>query len=61
VRAGIVGTMTARNVVGACALVALIGVAVYLLAQIPWEFTLGGILALVGILVAVGHDAPDAP
>ncbi|HVV89682.1 MAG TPA: hypothetical protein VHB53_04230 [Solirubrobacterales bacterium] len=59
-RADIVGTMTARNVVGACALVALVGVAIYLLAQIPWEYTLAGIVALVGILVLVAHDAPDA-
>jgi hypothetical protein len=30
--------MAARNVVGAIALLALIGVGIYLLAQIPWEF-----------------------
>ena len=37
---------------------ALIAVGIYLLAQIPWEFTLGGLLALAGILYAVGRDAP---
>jgi len=52
--------MAARTIVGAVALLVLIGVAVYLLAQIPWEFTLAGVLALAGILLAVGHDAPDA-
>ena len=52
--------MAARTIVGAVALLALLGVAVYLLAQIPWEFTVAGILALVGILVAVGRGAPDA-
>ena len=52
--------MRARNIVGAIALLALIGVGIYLLAQIPWEFALGGILALIGIFTAVGRDAPDA-
>jgi hypothetical protein len=52
--------MTARTVVGALALLALIAIGVYLLFQIPWEFGVGGIVALAGILYAVGHDAPDA-
>jgi hypothetical protein len=52
--------MAARNVVGAIALLALVGIAIYLLAQIPWEFALGGLLALIGIFIAVGRDAPDA-
>jgi hypothetical protein len=52
--------MTARTIVGICALVALIGITGYLLLQIPWEFAIGGILALVGIFLAVGSDAPDA-
>ena len=52
--------MVARTIVGICGLLALLGVAVYLLAQIPWEFVLGGVLALVGIWLAVGRDAPDA-
>ena len=52
--------MTARTIVGAIALLVLIGVAIYLLAQIPWEFAVGGVLALVGIFFAVAHDAPDA-
>jgi hypothetical protein len=52
--------MTARTIVGAIALLVLIGVAIYLLFQIPWEFALGGIVALAGIFYAVGRDAPDA-
>jgi hypothetical protein len=52
--------MAVRNIVGAVALIALIGVAIYLLAQIPWEFGVGGVLALAGILYAVGRDAPNA-
>ncbi|HEY2052578.1 MAG TPA: hypothetical protein VGH14_01435 [Solirubrobacterales bacterium] len=52
--------MTARTIVGALALLVLIGVSIYLLAQIPWEFALAGVLALVGIFYAVGRDAPDA-
>jgi hypothetical protein len=52
--------MTSRTIVGAIALLALIGVGIYLLAQIPWEFALSGILALAGILWAVGRDAPGA-
>lgn len=52
--------MTARTVIGAVALLALLGVAVYLLLQIPAVFAIGGIVALAGILWAVGHDAPDA-
>jgi 1,4-dihydroxy-2-naphthoate octaprenyltransferase len=52
--------MLARNVVSTIALLALLGVAIYLLAQIPWEFAVGGILALAGIFYAVGHDAPNA-
>ncbi len=52
--------MTSRTIVGAIALLALIGVAIYLLAQIPWEFAVGGILALIGIFIAVNRDAPDA-
>jgi hypothetical protein len=52
--------MTARTIVGALALLALIGVAIYLLFQIPWEFTVAGVIALGGILLAVGWDAPDA-
>jgi hypothetical protein len=52
--------MTARTIVGAIALLAPIGVGIYLLAQSPWEFAIGGILALIGILIAVGRDAPDA-
>jgi cell division protein FtsW (lipid II flippase) len=52
--------MTARTIVGACGLLAIVGIAIYLLAQIPWEYTLGGVAALVGIFVLVVHDAPDA-
>ncbi len=52
--------MTARTIVGVIGLLALFGVAVYLLFQIPAVFAIGGIVALVAILWAVGHDAPDA-
>lgn len=52
--------MAARTIVGAGAFLALLGITIYLLFQIPWEFTIAGILALAGILIAVGHDAPDA-
>jgi hypothetical protein len=52
--------MTTRTIVGLIGLLALFGVAVYLLLQIPAVFAIGGIVALVAILVAVGHDAPDA-
>lgn len=52
--------MTARTIVGAIGLVVLLGVAVYLLFQVPVVFAIGGIVALVAILWAVGHDAPDA-
>jgi hypothetical protein len=52
--------MTARTIVGAIVLLALLGVAVYLLLQIPAVFAIGGIVALAAILWAVGHDAPDA-
>jgi preprotein translocase subunit SecF len=56
---GKVGTMTARTIVGACVLAVLAGVAIYLLLQIPWEFGIGGLVALVAILFTIAHDAPD--
>jgi hypothetical protein len=52
--------MTARTIVGAIGLLALLGVAIYLLVQIPWEYGVGGILVLGGLLWALGSDAPDA-
>ena len=52
--------MAARTIIGICALVALLGVSIYLLFQVPAVFAIGGIVALVAILAAVGHDAPDA-
>ena len=52
--------MASRTIVGICALATLIGVAIYLLLQIPWEFGVFGILTLVGILFAIGIDEPDA-
>jgi preprotein translocase subunit SecF len=52
--------MIARTIIGLCGLLAVLGIGIYLLFQIPWEFALGGIVALAGILYAVGHDAPDA-
>lgn len=51
--------MTARTIVGACGLAVLVGVGIYLLVQIPWEFGIGGIVVLAAILFAIGHDAPD--
>ena len=52
--------MTARTIVGLLGLVVLFGIAVYLLFQIPWEYGVGGILVLGGILWALGVDSPDA-
>jgi hypothetical protein len=52
--------MTARSIVGIIGLAVLAGVAIYLLFQIPWEFGIGGVVALVGILLAIGIDEPDA-
>jgi hypothetical protein len=51
--------MSARTIVGIVGLAALLGVTVYLLLQIPWEFAIGGILALAAILLAFSIDAPD--
>jgi hypothetical protein len=51
--------MTARTIVGICGLAALFGVTVYLLFQIPAVMAIGGIVALVAILFALGVDAPD--
>jgi hypothetical protein len=50
----------ARTIVGAGALVALVGVGIYLLLQIPAAFAIGGVVALAAILALLGHDAPDA-
>ena len=52
--------MTARTIVGLLGLVVLFGIAVYLLFQIPWEYTVGGILALAGLLLIIGTNEPDA-
>jgi hypothetical protein len=52
--------VTARTIVGVIGLLALLGVAVYLLFQVPAAFAIGGVVALVAILWAVGHDAPHA-
>jgi hypothetical protein len=51
--------MTARTIVGLLGLVALFGIAVYLLFQIPWEYTVGGILALAGLWAIVGTSEPS--
>lgn len=51
--------MTARTIVGLFTIAALLGVTTYLLLQIPWEFGVGGILALAGLLFALSVDAPD--
>ena len=52
--------MTARAIVGLLGLAALFGVTAYLLFQIPWEYGVGGIVVLVGILLVLGVDEPDA-
>ena len=52
--------MTARTIVDLLGLVVLLGIAVYLLFQIPWQYGVGGIVVLVGILAVIGADAPDA-
>jgi preprotein translocase subunit SecF len=51
--------MTARTIVGLCGLTALLGIAVYLLVQIPWQYGVGGILALAGLWFIVGTSEPD--
>jgi hypothetical protein len=51
--------MRARTIVGIGAIAVLLGITLYLLFQIPAVFAVGGIVALIGILAAVGHDAPD--
>jgi hypothetical protein len=51
--------MTARTIVGLCGLTALLGIAVYLLFQIPWEYSVGGILALAGLWAIVGTTEPN--
>jgi hypothetical protein len=52
--------MTARTIVGLLGLAILLGVTVYLLFQIPAVMAIGGIAALVAILLALGVDSPDA-
>jgi len=55
-----VAEVTARAIVGLLGLAALFGVTAYLLFQIPWEYGVGGIVVLVGILLVLGVDEPDA-
>jgi hypothetical protein len=52
--------MTARTIVGLLGLVVLLGIVVYLFFQIPWEYTVGGIVVLAGLLAVIGVDEPDA-
>ena len=52
--------MASRTIVGLIGLAVLLGISVYLLFQIPWEYWVGGIVVLVGILAVIGADAPDA-
>jgi hypothetical protein len=52
--------MTARTIIGVGTIAVLLGVTIYLLAQIPWEFGIGGVVALVAILFAIGIDEPNA-
>ena len=51
--------MTARTIVGLLGLVVLLGIAVYLLFQIPWEYGIGGIVVLEGLLLIIGTNEPD--
>ena len=51
--------MRSRAIVGICGLAILIGVAIYLLVQIPLAFAIGGIVVIAGILLALRVDAPD--
>ena len=51
--------MNARTIVGIVGLAVLLGVSIYLLFQIPAVMAIGGIVALVAILFALGIDAPD--
>ena len=51
--------MTARTIVGLCGLLAILGVTVYLLVQIPWQYGVGGILALAGLWAIVSTNEPD--
>ena len=45
--------MRTRTIVGALGLAALVGVAIYLLAQIPALFAIGGIVTLAAILLGL--------
>ncbi len=51
--------MASRTIVGLIGLAVLAAIAVYLLAQIPWEYTVGGLIVLAGM----GRAAwpPSAP
>jgi hypothetical protein len=51
--------MTARTIVGLLGLGVLLGIAVYLLFQIPWEYGVGGIAVLAGLWSIVGTSEPD--
>jgi preprotein translocase subunit SecF len=51
--------MTARTIVGLCGLLALLAITVYLLFQIPWQYGVGGILALAGLWAIVRTDEPN--
>jgi hypothetical protein len=52
--------MKARTIIGVGTIAVLLAVAIYLLCQIPLVFAIGGIVALVGALLAIGIDEPDA-
>jgi hypothetical protein len=52
--------MASRTIVGLVGLVVLLGISAYLLFQIPWEYGVGGIVVLGGILWALSVDSPDA-
>ncbi len=56
---GKVGAMTARTIVGLCGLLVVLGVAIYLLLQIPWQYGVGGVLALAGLWAIVRTNEPN--
>ncbi len=41
--------MASRTIVGLFGLLALFGITIYLLAHVPWEFALGGLVVLAGM------------
>jgi hypothetical protein len=51
--------MTARTIIGLLGIGVLLGITVYLLFQIPWEYGVGGIAVLAGLWSIVATSEPD--